>query len=247
MLVTLSGISIEAPLPLGPTEVREPQRSKAKSPMLVTLSGMLTEVREKQLEKAEMSMLVTLSGIVIEVREVQPPKATQPILVTLSGITVFLHPAISVFVAVSMIALQLFLLSYFVLPATTLMEVREEQRPKATWVNILSLNASISDDDSEERSFEENIPDEHSKTPEQIYIEKENLSEIHDALNRISARERDYLCYRFGFDDDEYHDKTETADHFIMSKSWAGKLEKTALDNFRVYPKNCVNLHNGVE
>ena len=101
-----------------------------------------------------------------------------------------------------------------------------------TWVNILSLNASISDDDSEERSFEKNIPDEHSKTPEQIYIEKENLSEIHDALNRISARERDYLCYRFGFDDDEYHDKTETAKHFMMSKSWAGKLEKSALDNF---------------
>ena len=98
--------------------------------------------------------------------------------------------------------------------------------------NILSLNASISDDDSEERSFEETIPDEHNKTPEQIYIEKENLSEIHDALNRISARERDYLCYRFGFDDDEYHDKTDTADHFMMSKSWAGKLEKSALDNF---------------
>ena len=100
------------------------------------------------------------------------------------------------------------------------------------WGNMLSLNASISDDDSEERSFEETIPDEHSKTPEQIYIEKENLSEIHDALNRISARERDYLCYRFGFDDDEYHDKTDTADHFMMSKSWAGKLEKSALDNF---------------
>lgn len=100
------------------------------------------------------------------------------------------------------------------------------------WGNMLSLNASISDEDSEERSFEETIPDEHSKTPEQIYIEKENLSEIHDALNRISARERDYLCYRFGFDDDEYHDKTDTADHFMMSKSWAGKLEKSALDNF---------------
>ena len=110
--------------------------------------------------------------------------------------------------------------------------IRKIMSEYEVWVNILSLNASISDDDSEERSFEETIPDEHSKTPEQIYIEKENLSEIHDALNRISARERDYLCYRFGFDDDEYHDKTETAKHFMMSKSWAGKLEKSALDNF---------------
>lgn len=98
--------------------------------------------------------------------------------------------------------------------------------------SMLSLEDSISDEDSEERSFEEIISNEHVKTPEQLYIEKENLSEIHSALNRISARERDYLCYRFGFDDDEYHDKTETADHFMMNKSWAGKLEKSALDNF---------------
>ena len=110
--------------------------------------------------------------------------------------------------------------------------IRKIMSEYEVWGNMLSLNASISDDDSEERSFEETIPDEHSKTPEQIYIEKENLSEIHDALNRISARERDYLCYRFGFDDDKYHDKTDTADHFMMSKSWAGKLEKSALDNF---------------
>jgi len=98
--------------------------------------------------------------------------------------------------------------------------------------SMLSLENSSSDDDSEERSFEESVPNEQIKTPEQIYIEKENLSEIHTALNRISARERDYLCYRFGFDDDEYHDKTETAEHYMMSKSWAGKLEKSALDNF---------------
>ncbi len=97
---------------------------------------------------------------------------------------------------------------------------------------LISLDASISDNDSAERSYEETIPNEHAKTPEQIYIEKENLAEIHDALNRLSARERDYLCYRFGFDDDEYHDKAETAFHFMMSKSWANKLEKKALDNF---------------
>ena len=51
-------------------------------------------------------MLVTLLGMHMEVR-LQPPKALPPMLVTLLGITVFLQPVINVFVAVSIIALQL--------------------------------------------------------------------------------------------------------------------------------------------
>ena len=54
-------------------------------------------------------MLVTELGIVIEVKPEQPKKAHSPMLVTELGMTVFLHPAISVPVAVSIIALQLFL------------------------------------------------------------------------------------------------------------------------------------------
>ena len=45
-------------------------------------------------------------------------------LVTLLGIVVFLHPAIRVFELVSIMALQLSLESYLLLPASTLMEVR---------------------------------------------------------------------------------------------------------------------------
>ena len=54
-------------------------------------------------------MLVTELGIVIEVKPKQRAKAPSPMLVTELGMTVFLHHAISVPVAVSMIALQLFL------------------------------------------------------------------------------------------------------------------------------------------
>ena len=56
-------------------------------------------------------MLVTLLGMVIAVSEEQEPKAYSPMLVTLLGILVFLQPLIKVFVAVSMIALQLLRLS----------------------------------------------------------------------------------------------------------------------------------------
>ena len=66
---------------------------------------MVIEVRPVQPENAEPPIEVTLSGMVILVRLEQPSKASRPIEVTLSGMTVFLHPATSVFVDVSIIHL----------------------------------------------------------------------------------------------------------------------------------------------
>lgn len=53
------------------TEVREEQKAKANSPIVVTLLGMVTEVREWQLWKALPSIVVTLLGMITEVREEQ--------------------------------------------------------------------------------------------------------------------------------------------------------------------------------
>ena len=52
-------------------------------------------------------------------------------LVTLSGMSVFLHPEISVLVAVLMIPLQLFLLSNFLFPPETVMLVSPVQYANA--------------------------------------------------------------------------------------------------------------------
>ena len=57
-------------------------------------------------------MLFTLLGIVSEIRDEQPLNAHAPMCVTVLGISVPLHPVTKVFVAVSMIALQLSRLSY---------------------------------------------------------------------------------------------------------------------------------------
>ena len=74
--------------------------------MLVTLLPIVTDVKPVQPWKASMPMLVTLLEIVTDVKLEQPEKAPVPMLVTLLGMTVFLNPAISVLVAVSIIALQ---------------------------------------------------------------------------------------------------------------------------------------------
>ena len=89
------------------------------------------------------------------------------------------------------------------------------------------------DQDNEESSFYDKLFSEYTKTPEQIYIEKETNEEVHHALDMISAREQTYLRFRYGFDDDLLHDREETAAHFHLSESRAKSIERTALHYFR--------------
>ena len=92
---------------------------------------MVMEVRLEQPEKAPFSMDVTPSGMLMEVRLEQPEKADCPMDVTASGMVVFLHPAINLFDAVSIMALHPLRESYFIFPLSTVMEVRLEQPSKA--------------------------------------------------------------------------------------------------------------------
>lgn len=99
---------------------------------------------------------------------------------------------------------------------------------------MLSLDIEPhNEQDNDESSFYDRIFSEYTKTPEQIYIEKETYEEIHHALNMISARESTYLRYRYGFDDDLLHDREESAAHFHLSESRAKGIERNALHDFR--------------
>ena len=71
--------------------------------MPVTLAGIVIDISDSQPENAESPMMVTLAGIFIDLSDVQPRNAPPPMPVTLPsvGITLFLQPAISVLLAVS--------------------------------------------------------------------------------------------------------------------------------------------------
>ena len=75
----------------------------------------------------------------MDVSPLQPKKEELPMLVTLVGMTVLLHPVISVFVEVSIIALQLSRESYLVFPSLTIMEVRPAQPKKAVSPILVTL------------------------------------------------------------------------------------------------------------
>lgn len=72
-------------------------------------------------------------------------------------------------------------------------------------------------------------------TPEQLYLERESFEELHAALGRIEPRERGYIEYRFGFDDeDTERTLTQTARHFHLSESRARAMERQVLDDVRL-------------
>jgi len=94
--------------------------------------------------------------------------------------------------------------------------------------SIIRLDEVVKDENKGKHEF---IADSRVKNPEQIYIAKETHEEIHTALQQIDRRERAYLWYRFGFEDDVYHPLNETAKHFHLSESRAKSTEELALDN----------------
>ena len=94
--------------------------------------------------------------------------------------------------------------------------------------NIISLDELAKDEVRSRHSF---LADPTRQTPEQIYLARERIGDIHHALSMIANREEQYLRYRFGFDDDIEHPLAETAKHFHLSESRAKSTEALALDN----------------
>ncbi|MBR3437159.1 MAG: sigma-70 family RNA polymerase sigma factor [Lachnospiraceae bacterium] len=80
-------------------------------------------------------------------------------------------------------------------------------------------------------TYKDALPDGPSRIPEKICLWKETLSELGNALLKLSDRERAYLFYRLGFEDGNPHDLRETAAHFHLSMSRAKHIEETAIDN----------------
>ena len=77
----------------------------------------------------------------------------------------------------------------------------------------------------------------YDASPERVYIQKENLQELHLAMNILSPRENQWIRWRYGFTDDETHSLAESSKRYHLSESRAGKLEKQALGAMKKYLK----------
>ena len=94
------------------------------------------------------------------------------------------------------------------------------------------LNDTVSQTEIAEREAQGLSSDAYFKTPEQVYIKQESMEELHHALAQIRDREREYLYFRFGFDEEDVErTRKDTAEHFHITEASAKRTEKTALDN----------------
>ena len=96
-------------------------------------------------------------------------------------------------------------------------------------VSIVLADNEVCLSELEEFSF----PQVYGKSPEQIVLQEETYAELHNGLGQISARERTYLLYRYGFTDGDEHPIPATAAHFHLTEKRAEKTERAALDNLR--------------
>ena len=101
----------------------------------------------------------------------------------------------------------------------------------STCFEVESLDKCI--ETGEQRLWEVLASELYSKTPEQIILRAEQLQELYAALRELGDRERTYLLYRFGFEDEQKHSVSDTASHFSLSESRAKSLEKSAIQKLR--------------
>lgn len=106
---------------------------------------------------------------------------------------------------------------------------RLRQNQAHPW-KIVYLDAPL--EDAGEDTVECLVASSGAKSPEQICIEREEIEELHTAMEALPDRENVYIRYRFGFDGDD-HPLVETAGHFHLSESRTKGLERSALKQLR--------------
>lgn len=94
----------------------------------------------------------------------------------------------------------------------------------------IKLNPVESDKIKSEPIYE----NDYHLTPEELFFRNHKKSVIYMALDELSARQRQYINYRFGLDNlTDYHTRESTAAHFGISIDEAVKTEKAALSQMR--------------
>lgn len=77
------------------------------------------------------------------------------------------------------------------------------------------------------------IADPHTQTSEQIYIKKEQLTELYVTLDKLTAKEQTYLLYHYVFTDGIEHPLIGAALHFHLNESRTKKVEGKAMESLR--------------
>ena len=75
--------------------------------------------------------------------------------------------------------------------------------------------------------------DPYHSTPEQIVLAEELHKSLERAVNDLPERQKGYISYRFGFEEDKEHSVEEAAEEFNLGKMEARRTEKKAWKSVR--------------
>ena len=99
---------------------------------------------------------------------------------------------------------------------------------------LAGIKVAINPVDSDHIKSEPVYENDYHLTPEELFFKNHKKAKIYEALNELTARQRQYLNYRFGLDNKtDNHTREATAKHFGITIDEAVKTEKAALSQMR--------------
>ena len=87
--------------------------------------------------------------------------------------------------------------------------------------------------DSDKCNTEPLYETDYHKTPEELFFINLKKELLYAALKDLTDRQKQYISYRYGLNNTDYHTRENTAEHFGITVDEAVKTEKEALSQLR--------------
>ena len=112
---------------------------------------------------------------------------------------------------------------------TAMLDAIRQTHPEINTVSLEENQAAVEAMQSDNPALSRDI---YHKSPEQLYLDKEKLLALYDAMNRSSLRDAAWVRHRFGFDGEPCALAAAARD-YGLSISRARHIEKEALNHIR--------------
>ena len=116
-----------------------------------------------------------------------------------------------------------------VVVCTAMFNALRQTHPEINVVSLEENQTAVEAMQSDTPAFSRDI---YRKSPEQLYLDKERMLALYDAMNRSSLRDVAWVRHRFGFDGEPCA-LTAAARDYGLSVSRARHIEKEALNHIR--------------
>ncbi len=115
------------------------------------------------------------------------------------------------------------------LPLATVKRLRNRRK-----IDIQSLNAAVSDEESESAEFMDLLADEKTPPPDQQQLREEDIQQLTELLNRLPEREQMILNLRFGLDGEPIHTLEEVGKIIGCTNERVRQIQNQALRKLQI-------------